>query len=68
MQAQLTLLDPETHTELPPLIVRIVPGQHDDLLVAAPDLDAWGWSPHEEYFSIACRGLALKRDSRNVRK
>ena len=27
----------------PALSVRVVPGQHDDVLVAAPDLDRWGW-------------------------
>ena len=42
IQGELFLTTPEGD-EFPPLTVRMVPGQHDDLLVAAPDLDKWGW-------------------------
>ena len=38
IQAELILTTLEGEA-FPPLLVRLVPGQHDDLLVAAPDLD-----------------------------
>jgi len=67
IQCLLTLQDPTSGTDLPALRCRIVPGQHDDLLVAAPDLDALGWSPQVGYFSLASCGLAVPRTEQEVR-
>ena len=41
-QCDLTLTAP-CGTTMPTLLCRVVPGQADDLLVAAPDLDLLGW-------------------------
>ena len=50
------------YERLPELQVRIV-DQVDDLLIAAPDLDRIGFSPHPEYFSIASCGVAIQRET-----
>jgi hypothetical protein len=46
---------------LPELISRVVEGQHDDMLVAALDLDRLGWNATPEYFSLAACGIAIPR-------
>ena len=67
VQAQLTLVDPESLTVLPPLVVRVVTGQHDDLLVAAPELDTLGWNRTPRHFILDGCGLALVREQPAVR-
>ena len=68
VQGLLTLHDPESGVDIPPIRIRIVPGQHDDLLLAAPDLDQLGWSPHPGHFSLASCGIALRRDKAEIRQ
>ena len=67
VQAQIYLLDPESMSELPPLTVRIVPGQHDDLLVSAPDLDLLGWNRTPEHFVLSSCGISLARETPGCR-
>ncbi len=48
-------------TPLPPIRLRVVPGQYDDVLVAAPELDILGFSPTLEAFVFASAGVSLPR-------
>ena len=50
---------------LPEVFVRMVPGQVDDVLVAAPDLDKWGFDPHvsADRFLLHQCGLSVPRES-----
>ena len=62
IQGELHLMTPEG-TTFPALHVRMVPGQHDDLLVAAPDLDRWGFERGDVpgYFKLQALGLSVPR-------
>ena len=53
-------LETEDHQVLPGLIVRMVPGQYDDLLISAPDKDRLGWSQdnYPDFFELQKRGIA----------
>ena len=48
-------------TQLPPLVVRVVPHQLDDLLVSAPDLDVLGWSRTPSAFVLSSVGISIPR-------
>jgi len=48
-------------TQLPPLVVRVVPHQLDDLLVSAPDLDVLGWSRTPTAFVLGSVGISIPR-------
>ena len=52
--------------EFPPLEIRMAPGQIDDLLVAASDLDRWGFNSEEndDYFSFKALGLCAERETK----
>ena len=58
IQAELILTTLEGEA-FPPLLVRLVPGQHDDLLVAAPDLDKWGWDRETDPLRFHFKRLGL---------
>ena len=51
--------------DLPPILVRMVPGQVDDLLIAGPDLDRLGFNSDDpEFFllkNVVCRFLGRHR-------
>ena len=51
--------------ELPSLLVRIVPGQVDDLLIAAPDLDKLGFDMRtdSENFILHLAGVSVPRET-----
>ena len=53
--------------ELPGLNVRMVPGQYDDVLVCASDLDFLGWSrdDYEDRFELKGCGVSVPRDAPN---
>ena len=63
--AELTLCTPDDNMPLPPLTVRVVPGQHDDVLVAAPDLDLLGFDLYSDsrVFLLKRAGLAVLRET-----
>ncbi|CAE8623312.1 unnamed protein product, partial [Polarella glacialis] len=48
-------------TQLPVLKVRIVPGQYDDVLVSAPDLDLLGWERRASSFLLSNVSISLPR-------
>ena len=54
--------------EFPPMLVRMVPGQVDDLLVAAPDLDALGFDRHSnaEQFVFRTCGFSVPRETPSI--
>ena len=49
---------------LPGLRVRMVPGQHDDLLVSARDLDMLGWSRDQFHISLSSSITGLQSRAR----
>ena len=59
------LVDPTSGDQLPALRVRIVPDQHDDLLVAPWDLEMLGFDAHssDTHFLLRnCGPICSKRD------
>ncbi len=40
----------------------MVPHQFDDVLVAAPELDSWGWVPTATHFLLEGCGIAIPRE------
>ena len=58
-------LETEDAQELPGLKVRMVPGQHDDLLISAPDKDFLGWSGerYPDFFELLNFGIAVPRET-----
>ena len=58
-------LETEDHQVLPGLWVRMVPGQYDDLLVSAMDLDRLGWSRdnYSDLFELLKCGIAVPRET-----
>ena len=62
VQGDLHLVSPDG-IEFPPLGVRMVPGQHDDVLISAPDLDRWGWdrSRDPNNFLLLQLGISVPR-------
>ena len=61
VRAQLYLVDPVTKSELPPITVKIVRGQKDDVLIAGPHLDALGWYPTKNSFVLSSCDISLSR-------
>ena len=45
---------------LPEVFVRMVPGQVDDVLVAAPDFGTWGFDPHASADRFCCIDAACQ--------
>ena len=64
IQGQLHLETPGGDA-FPPLDVRMVPGQNDDILVAAPDLDKWGWDRESDpkRFVFKRLGISVPRST-----
>ena len=62
VQGDLHLVSPDG-IEFPALGVRMVPGQHDDVLISAPDLDRWGWdrSRDPNNFLLLQLGISVPR-------
>ena len=58
-------LETDDHQSLPGLTVRMVLGQHDDLLVSAPDLDYLGWcrDDYTDLFEMKNCGIAVPRET-----
>ena len=50
---------------LPGIRARMAPGQHDDLLVSATDLDMLGWSRdhHSDYFELLNCAILIARET-----
>ena len=53
---------------LPELLVRIVPDQHDDILIAAPDLDRLGWERRNDCFLLTEVGISISREASNINR
>jgi len=62
--SSLCLTTPDGH-KFPDLPIRMVPGQVDDILLSASDLDKWGYDSHTDpdYFHFHTVGLAVPRET-----
>ncbi|CAE8641381.1 unnamed protein product [Polarella glacialis] len=49
--------------DLPEIQVRVVPGQHDDVLLSAPELDKLGWSRRRSKFRLNSCGIDIPRET-----
>jgi len=62
VQGSLRLTAPDGQ-DLREIQVRVVPGQHDDVLLSAPELDKLGWSRHRSKFRLNSCGIDIPRET-----